>query len=93
VAPVGAAVLSVGIYNYEFSPGQVSVTGGQTVSLSVLNSDGFPHTFTVDGVVDLGPVSPGSQGETEFVAPAAGSYVFYCRVHGASTMSGQLVVS
>ena len=85
--------LAVGIFDFAFATGELTLPAGQPVVLSIRNSDAFPHTFTIDDVVDSDIVRAGSDAVIEFLAPAAGSYTFYCRVHGAQAMSGTLTVN
>jgi plastocyanin len=56
-------------------------------------ASGAPHSFTIDGLADTGVVAAGGTGSASFTPAAAGTLSFYCRVHGASVMGGQITVT
>jgi plastocyanin len=85
--------ITVTIVDFGYSPVQISARAGQAVSLTVRNSGQFPHTFTIDGVVDTPNVSAGASAPVTFTPAAAGTLTFYCKIHGRTQMSGQVVVT
>ena len=86
-APVELATARIDIAGFAFD-GQTAVAPGQTIS--VVNTDGAPHTLTsVDGAFDTGVIGGGESGG--FTAPAApGTYAFFCSLH--PSMTGTLTV-
>ena len=70
-----------------FSPDCFKVASGSTIS--VINKDAMPHTFTVEGSnIDLHLLG-GQAGSAS--APAVGTYDFICTIHLA--MRGTIVVT
>jgi plastocyanin len=89
-APPGAA--GVTITDFAFSPGSLTMPAGN-VTLAITNAGQLPHTFTIDGLVNV-DLAPGQSATVGFSAPA-GSYRFYCAVagHVSLGMTGTLVVT
>ncbi|MBD0330395.1 MAG: cupredoxin domain-containing protein [Thermoleophilia bacterium] len=90
-APPPAGPLTLAMDEFSFSPPTLSAAAG-TVSLRLENRGQLPHTFTIDGLVDLEVPAGETRSATFTVAP--GSYRFYCSVagHQAAGMAGMLVV-
>ncbi|MFC1415829.1 cupredoxin domain-containing protein [Streptacidiphilus cavernicola] len=84
-APAAAQIV---IHGFAFSPTDLTVRPGQTVT--VVNHDSTTHTLTSSGgKFDTGPVSPGKS--ATFTAPAtAGAYPYVCTIH--ASMHGTLTV-
>ncbi len=84
-----SAGTSITIRNFAFSPMDLTVSPGATVS--VTNKDGVAHTVTgKSGAFNTGDVPPGKT--VTFTAPMkAGSYPYYCDIH--QYMTGTLTVS
>jgi plastocyanin len=80
---------------FAFSPNALTGRAGQALSLQVANAGQFPHTFTIDGLAgaDTNTVNAGGNMSITFTPAVAGTLTFYCKVHGAALMSGQLTVS
>jgi len=94
-APTGAgggAPQEVRMAEFSYSPASLTARAGQTLTLTVRNSGSEPHTFTISGVVDSGPVNPGEQKTVTFTPSSAGALTFFCTIHGRGLMSGQLTV-
>ncbi|HXH22653.1 MAG TPA: cupredoxin domain-containing protein [Dehalococcoidia bacterium] len=83
---------SITIADFSYSPARITVRAGQPVQLTVTNGGQFPHTFTVDNLVDSGSLAAGQTRNVTFTPPAAGQFTFYCTIHGQARMSGQLTV-
>jgi plastocyanin len=83
---------SVSLGDFSYSPARMTVRAGQPVQLTVSNEGQFPHTFTIDNMVDSGSISGGQSRVVNFTPPAAGMFTYYCTIHGAARMSGQLTV-
>ena len=63
------------------------------MALNVTNGGQRPHSFTIDGVVDSGVLQGNESKSIEFTPAAAGTLSFYCTVHGAARMSGEINVT
>ncbi len=82
-----AAAGGVSIKNFSFSPGQVSVHVGDSVTWT--NGDSAPHTATAsDGSFDTGILKKGASGSHTFTK--AGTISYICSVH--PNMKGTVVV-
>lgn len=78
VADPSSAAATVLLKDFEFSPTEVSVSGGSVVL--VRNDDPFLHTFTVDALAVDETITPGS--ERLITVPAKpGTYILYCKPH------------
>jgi plastocyanin len=89
----GNSTLSPVMQGTAFSPALDSVAAGSTVTWT--NHDGFAHTVTYasgpDSTYDSGDI--GSSGTFRHVFKTAGTYVYYCKIHGTPTsgMRGTIV--
>ena len=90
---VGAATVDVAVEDFQFSPGTVNVTAGDTVRWTWSGS--APHDVQADdGSFDSGDPVTGGQFTRVFDTP--GAYAYYCTVHGAPggvAMSGVVNVA
>jgi len=85
-APERAAVT---IDDFLFSPGSITVRVGSTVTWTHVGN--ARHTVTADdGSFDSGSLSGG--GTFDFTFSAAGTYAYYCRLHGAPGQEGMSAV-
>jgi plastocyanin len=85
--PVEAQSSMVGIQNYVFRPGTMTVPVGATVTWT--NNDPFAHTTSSDsGVWDSGPLNPGASFSHTFTT--AGVFSYHCHIH--PFMQGTIVV-
>jgi plastocyanin len=83
--PVGAT--GKGTAGYDPNPATVSV--GTTVTW--MNADPIAHTATsTTGVFDSGSIP--QNGTYSFTFNTAGSYPYFCTIHGAASMSGTVIV-
>jgi plastocyanin len=92
-ATEGPVQLTMTLADFSYTPATVSVRPGQTVNVNVTNSGQAPHTFTIDGVVDTTRMAGGESKSVSFTAPASGTLTYYCTIHQAARMSGQLTIS
>ncbi|MEY9855713.1 plastocyanin [Catenulispora sp. GAS73] len=86
-APVGAS--QIVISNFAFSPTDLTVSAGQTVT--VVNNDSTTHTLTATTgkAFDTGDLAPGKT--ATFTAPTTpGTYAYICTIH--PFMHGTLTV-
>jgi plastocyanin len=71
--------------NFAFSPDELTLEAGQEVSLTFVNADSAPHTFTAEDVgIDV-KADAGSEATGTFTAPDSGSVDFKCLIHPAMT--------
>lgn len=83
--PVGPG--QVVIKDYEFTPRDIEVQVGDTVTW--VNQDTFNHyVITVDRQIDSGLLTPGGTYAKTFTAP--GTYQYYCDIH--NYMKGTVTV-
>lgn len=95
---LAAAATEVDMYDFEFVPGSVTVTGDAT--LLVRNRDAFLHDLAIPAVDQKVTVAPGSEALVDLTGIAAGTYTFYCTLHSDTSdadpntagMAGQLIV-
>jgi len=85
-------VIPTGLNHYGFTPTQITVNQGDTVTIHFFNTHSDTHhTFTLPAYnlnIDVGP----NQNKTfTFTATQAGVFVFTCSYH-VPTMRGQLTV-
>jgi plastocyanin len=101
VGSVAAADQTVNIAGLEFEPAEITVAVGDTITWEVTEAIGSPHSVTsgtpgdadAGEEFDSGPAGLADVGETfEHTFESAGTFDYYCTVHGAS-MSGQVVVA
>ena len=81
-------------FMYGYSPDSIRVNEGDTVVITLTNSEGL-HDWVVDefdAATEI--ISAGEETTITFVADAAGEYEFYCSVgnHRAQGMVGTLIV-
>jgi plastocyanin len=75
---VGTKVATVDMQNFAFSPGNLHVPVGATVTFT--NHDAAPHSATArDGSWDTGLLNNGESKTITFDKP--GDYEYYCTVH------------
>ena len=87
VSPVVASettqAITLTLGDYHFTPDTIEVTAGQTVSLTLTNTDTLtPHNFIIKDEaagldIDI-DVSAGKTSTVEFTPAIPGSYTFYC---------------
>ena len=79
----------------------ITVDQGTVVTFDLIAQDGASHSLVIDynknGTADSGePVSPTFSGSEilrwSFTADRAGTFQYFCGIHGANTMNGTLVV-
>ena len=80
----------------------LTVDQGDTVTIDLVAADGEPHTFVVDydldGTADAGEPTSAQFSGTQvlrytFTADRAGTFRYFCSIHGAATMNGTFVVN
>ncbi len=81
-----ASSASVAISGFAFSPPELAVAKGATVTWA--NKDSVEHTIT-SGSFDSGPVKSG--GSFSFTFTEAGTYDYHCTIH--PSMKGKITVT
>ena len=92
-SPAAGGARAMTLVDFGFTPGQLEARVGEQVALNVTNGGQRPHSFTIDGVVDSGVLQGNESKSIEFTPAAAGTLSFYCTVHGAARMSGEINVT
>jgi len=93
-ADAAAVVFTVTGKNFEYTPSEIRVQEGYTVTINFESEAGF-HDWVVDEFnAATEKVRPGTPTSVTFVASAAGTYEYYCSVgsHRAQGMVGNLIV-
>jgi plastocyanin len=77
--------------NTAFTPTDVKVPAGKTLSFTIKNSDGFEHNLTI---TDLGVNKDveGNKSATASATAKAGTYQFFCSYH-PKKMTGTITAS
>ena len=89
----GGGAQGVNIIDFAYEPDALSATAGEEVTLELTNSGEQPHTFTIDSVADSMRIDAGASATVTFTPGEAGTLTFFCTIHGAGTMSGELTVN
>jgi hypothetical protein len=55
----------------------IFTTEGSLIKVSITNGLDEPHAFFIPGMVNSGPIAPGSTKNIQFVASKAGTYLYY----------------
>lgn len=84
-AATASGTKKVGIVNFTFKPGKLTVTKGTTVSFH--NSDSVAHTATGSGL-NTGTIGPGKSKTLKVTHK--GTYPYHCSIH--PSMRGTIVV-
>ena len=87
VSPAFAETVTVGIANFTFTPAEVTVTAGTTVTFK--NDDDIPHLVAAsDGSFRSKALDTGDSYSFDFTKP--GEYGYFCALH--PHMVGKVVV-
>jgi len=78
----------VDMQNIEFTPACVSATANDTLSL--VNKDSTPHTFTVKGTSVNVTIDSGQTSTASLTGIAPGTYSVTCQFHPAMTETLQI---
>lgn len=86
-ATIPAGATGMGTHGYD--PDPLNVTVGSTVIWT--NADSVAHTVTAnDGSFSSGPIQPGATYSHTF--NTAGTFPYYCTIHGQASMNGTVIV-
>ena len=91
-APAQAAQKDVSMHNTSFDPNKITISEGDTIKWT--NNDLVTHTVHSDEVAELNSADLGPTATYTFTfgPHTAGTYNYYCTIHGKNVMSGQIVV-
>ncbi len=89
-----SGALTIAMKDMHFRPAEVHVRAGGSVTLRVVNEDGYAHAFDIDAFAIHQPLAAHETAEITFTPEAAGRYSFYCGSpgHVAAGMTGVLIV-
>jgi plastocyanin len=86
--PGPAPDVEVSMISFGYEPPAITVKVGDTVQW--VNPTGIQHTATATGVFDSGSVGQG--GTFTFTFTTAGTFDYFCAIHGAALQSGTVTV-
>ena len=93
---VALAVAAPQIPPYSFAPNALRAKAGETVNVTFTNQDAaMPHDWVFDEAkANTDVLGGGESASVVFIAPAAGTYTFYCSVgqHRQLGMTGTFTV-
>lgn len=90
--------ITLGAGSSYFTPTNVTVTLGQTVTFVVFNNDDNPHSFAIKAFnASTGEIQPAKTGRVTFLANQAGNFPFYSPLsasdaQGLTDLNGTLTV-
>lgn len=81
--------------NMRFTPDQATLTAGQPVTLKLVNTDGYAHSFDIDALNIHVPLPANTTATITFTPEQAQQYAFYCGAtgHQKAGMVGTLSVA
>ena len=91
--PGNDATIEVGIVDFAYEPAAISVPSGSFRILAITNNGDLPHTFTIEGLIDTMEMAPGESQSITVSDLEPGTLTFFCTIHGAGQMSGELTVN
>jgi plastocyanin len=104
IGPVLAATKAVEIVDKTFTPAEITIAPGDTVTWTVTKAIGEPHTVTATATGGAKPAFDSSTGDPDltklkenggtfsFTFTEAGTYPYICTIHAAD-MKGTIIVS
>ncbi len=93
-ADVSASQIRVDLAEYSFSPSQISLEAGQTVTLALTNTGAIRHTFTVPDLNIDESLAAGESKNVTVTAKKSGTFQLLCTIPGHKElgMHGQVQV-
>jgi len=76
---------------FAFDPSTIEAEPGQEVTVTLVNNDEAPHTFTVEDLDASVQAAGGESADVTFTAPDSGSVGFLCEIH-PEQMTGEITV-
>jgi plastocyanin len=87
----GKTELPIALENFAFSPTFLQGTPGQKVTLQLTNNSTAPHNITIEAQNVNTDVASMAKGSVEVTIPQTGALLFFCKLHAARGMNGQLL--
>ena len=84
--------LTIDMKDFEFKPGNITLSAGAVFQAVIKNRDILLHTFTINDLDIDYEVGPDSEILVKLGPPESGTYEFTCEVPGHEDMKGTLVV-
>lgn len=82
----GGTQVSLTAMDFSFSPNQLNVPAGATVTVNFTNNGHTTHSFTLDNGNASQDASAGSSTTVTFTAPQSGTLTFHCKYHPTQMM-------
>ncbi len=79
--------------DYQFSPAQLQVAAGATLTVKLTNTGKATHSFTIRELNVDAVVQPGQETDIQVTPQSAGTLQFICRFHQSRGMVGTLTVT
>jgi plastocyanin len=91
-APAGgeAETLDVTATDFAFDASELSASAGGTLTIHLVNDGAAPHSFTIDGVIEV-EADGGAEATSDSFTVPEGDVMFYCKYH-PTQMQGTLAV-
>jgi plastocyanin len=82
----GSSSATLAAMDFSFSPTQLSVPAGTSVTVSFTNNGSVRHSFTLDNGSGSVDADPGKTTTLTFTTPASGTLTFHCKYHPTQMM-------
>ena len=79
------------VTGFAFAPTCTQAKAGQTLAVTVSNTDAEAHTFTITDLSIDETISPGKSVLVHIKVPASGAVPFFCRYHADFGQQGAIV--
>ena len=78
---------------YYFKPTILQGSGGQSITLEIKNEGSVPHNFSITSMNVNVNIDPGASQEVKVTFPQSGTVEYFCSIHHALGMAGELSVT
>jgi len=78
---------------YFFNPTILQGSGGQSITLEIKNDGSVEHNFSITSMNVNITLQPGASQEVKVTFPQTGTVEFFCSIHHALGMAGELSVA
>ncbi len=92
-APGGGNRVQLDASDFQFSPAQLQVAAGATLTVKLTNTGKATHSFTIPELNVDAVVQPGQEMDVQVTPRSAGTLQFFCRFHQSRGMVGTLTVT
>lgn len=87
----GGNTVNLTAMDFSFSPTQLSVPAGASVTVDLTNSGKTEHSFTLDNGGASVDIDAGKTATANFTAPQSGTLTFHCKYH-PTQMTGSISI-